>query len=145
VRLVRSEAEGWALMPFALERVRAFVSQHDPDSDPLTVMNAVTASFTSGNEALGLWMLVDDERIYGHMLCVMQESKELKRRWACGFQGAFDHPVPRDVRAEGFAIVRDWALANGAQYVEAYTKHPERLWRQWGAKFHKTVIRWALP
>ena len=69
----------WALMPYVLERIKAFCAAEQPDEVPENLAWRVSSAFVSADSCYGIIVGLQDGVIVGHALLTLEGHEE--KRW----------------------------------------------------------------
>ena len=114
----------WNLMPQALQRIKAFCSKYDTNSNPEKLAQSVQVNFASGNDGVLIMVAVTEWQVIGHLLVTMEEW--LGRKFATIIQYECDREsgIDTDILKSALGIVEDWARKQGARELHIWARCP---------------------
>lgn len=141
LRLRPTVAAHWRHAGALVERIPAFIRRFGLESDPAVVTAHLTSFWAAGAETVGLWVMLDAERVVGHLIAVMETLWGVP--YGMVMQVEIDHPFTLTPEQHHTMLgeVAQWAQAQGARSVKMLTpRDPEAWMRHSGFVFDKALL-----
>jgi hypothetical protein len=143
--LTKDNPLAWALMPYALIRIKNFCVEHGTDLDPERIAQLVQEHFISDKPLLLVAVGFQKGRgVFAHALGAIDELTG--NRFLSIMQFQHDKDIPFNNKEEVIHIFEQyklWGLANGAKEVQIVTNTPAlvKLYERYGFKLHRYQMR----
>jgi hypothetical protein len=133
------DARSWALMPYALARIKAFCIADEPDEEPESLVFRVETSFVRFDGVYGIIVVLQDGQLVGHVLLRLEQIVDQpEKRWLTVEQYSLDKGsgVTLEIARESFGKIRTVARVLKATSLRARVKDEarERAFRAYGFK-----------
>ncbi len=113
----------WALMPYAIERVKVFCLKYHTDTDPERMAELIRLNFVADNPLI--LMAVGYKKGVGVFLHCMVGIEDITgNRFLTIMQYESDLPIPESARGdlmEAYRKIEEWGKQHGAQAVNFVT------------------------
>lgn len=141
LRLRPTVAAHWRHAGVLVDRIPAFIRRFGLESNPAVVTAHLTSFWAAGAETVGLWVMLDEHQVVGHMAAVMEAVWGIP--YGMVMQVEIDSPftlTPAQHQAI-LAEVSQWARAQGATSLKMLTpRNPEAWMRHSGFVFDKALL-----
>ena len=146
IRVQRDSPISWAWVPFVLARIARFCEKYDTETEPLEMVELVRNLFSTGDPRLGLWILVADHQIIGHILCMPEPFGANHWKYVLVREAEIDPDI--DVRKEAeeaFEQIKTWTRSLGLSRIMMLThRREDSMARRWSFKPYKAVMQLQL-
>lgn len=147
LRIHRDDDRAWTYMPQVLRRLMAFCTDFDTDMQPQEVANFVMAWFIMGDRRLGLWILIHEGKVFGHLWATPEPIGSdywtyLLIRQAKADTGLDARVLTRQV----FDETKAWGVSLGLGKLMMLThRNAIAMARRWGFKTKRVMMEQSLP
>lgn len=147
LQIRRDDPRASAYLPFAINRIKEFCVTYDTESLPDEQGELVWQLFASNNAQLGLWIVIDDYRIVGHLYATPEPLNPIHGyRYVLIRQAEIDPKITLGtVARDVFSHCAEWAQQFGVSEMLALThRNPAAMTRRWGGRHYKSLIKFDL-
>lgn len=127
-----------------LDRIGRFCVEMDTETPPREAVEMVAAWFSTGNQGLGLWAVIDPAfAIRAHLLATPEPAAGGPYRYVLVRQAKADTGVDtREATEAVFDQVKAWARMLGAPRILMVTHRDERaMGKKYGFQSYKALMR----
>lgn len=144
VRMLRNQPLAWAYFPNAIMNLREFCRKYDTDTKPDELFDQVSRMFASGDLRLGLWVIIKDLRVVGHLLAQPEPIALTQGPWDYVIVRQAEALPKEDVREEARQVFEDmekWARSLGVPKLVMLThRREDSMARRWGWRPYKALM-----
>jgi len=147
--LTKDKPLSWALMPGALERIRAFCAQYDTDSSGQQLCDAVTAHFATPNPMVlvvvalrGTGIPGERKKMIGHLLASIDTYHD--KKFATILQYQLDERVDTSILKATLDRLGTWAGSHGAEQFQVLAQSrslAKAFEKFYGFSEHRVLLR----
>lgn len=126
VLLFKERPAAWALMPEALERVKAFCKKTQSDDDPEILAAVIEQNFASEKPLIVLMVAVDPSGdLLGHLLADIEEWGAKKYLVIRQYDLDDKAGIPVELLRAGLEAIEEWGRMHGAMKTRVFALNDE--------------------
>lgn len=139
----RDDPRSWRYMPEILDRLSKFCLNYDTETRPSDVVDLVRAWFCYGDSRLGLWVLLRDDAIAGHVFATPEPLGSEYVTYILIRQAEVDPGFDSRKECEQvFDELKRWAKSFGASRILQLThRDTAAFYRRWGFEPFKVLMK----
>ena len=143
IPLTKDDKLCWALLPFVVERAKAFANKYDSYAKPDELAKIIEFNFVTGNPTvLSVAITKKGKGVIGH--AIASADSYLGTTMLTIMQYEMDEPLePRELYNQGWEAILAWGRSKGATVVQGFALDEARAerFKKFGLKRSHIVLR----